>query len=260
MRNRSIFLTLVALLVSVFVGASAKQISQGSTKNQHLPTVQQVMTQYVDAIGGHDAIFRHKSMTVHGELKIPQQNTKLHWTAYYKGEKMLYEVTLPKGGIYQEGFDGTVAWQMQTGHPPKILEGDELKSRERDADMYYPGHELDYFRTMDVAEVTEFEGHTCYHLTGTNKWGKVNEHFYDRTTGLLIGYRFNSAWRGGSGDEIQVFSDYKSFDGWLMPTRTVNKSANGVQVQTTALISFDNVGDSVFALPDAIKSLVAGKK
>jgi hypothetical protein len=260
MRNCRGLLTLIAQLglVPVFVVAWPKHVSQ-IPQDRPLPTVQRVMEQYVEAIGGHDAIFRHQSMTVHGKFEIPRQNASLDRTAYYKKGKMLYEVRLPNGGTYQEGFDGTVAWRMQTGSP-SISEGDEWKSKERDADMYYPGRIMDYFSTMEVVGVTEFEGHTCYHLKGTNKWGKVNEHFYDTGSGLLMGYRFNSAWRGGSGEEIEVFSDYKSFDGWLMPTRSVNKSADGEQVQTTTSVSFDDVADSVFALPNAVQSLVATKK
>jgi hypothetical protein len=258
MTNRRLLRPLIAFSGSVLtIVAGGQQVNHESAKSRPLPSAQQVIAQYVDAIGGHDAIFRHKSMTVEGRFAIPKQNAILASTAYYHGVKMLYEITLPNGGKYQEGFDGTVAWQMQAGSPPSLSEGDEFQSKERDADMYYPGHELDYFKTMEVVEVTEFEGHNCYHLKGTNNWGKLNEHFYDTRTGLLVGYRFNSAWRGGSGDEIEVFSDYRSFDGWLMPTRSVNKSADGEQVQTTISVSFDNVADSVFALPDPVKSLIA---
>jgi hypothetical protein len=44
-----------------------------------------------------------------------------------------------------------------------------------------------------------------------------------------------------------------------MPTRDAHKSADGLQVQTTSTVTFDDVSDSVFALPDAIKALLAKK-
>ena len=72
-----------------------------------------------------------------------------------------------------------------------------------------------------------------------------------------MGYRFNSSWRGGSGDESEVFSDYKDFGGWLMPTRAAHKSSDGTQVETITSVSFDDVADSVFALPDSVKTLLA---
>ena len=230
---------------------------QDSPKAKPLPTVQQVVARYVTALGGRDAIFKHKSMTVRGKFVVSDK--ELDRVAYYKGGKMLYQITVPNGSHYQEGFDGKVAWQVSPTGVPEISEGDVVKSKERDADMYYPAHILDYFSSMEVVDVADFEGHTCYHLKGTNKWGKVNEHFYDTTTGLLVGYRFDASWRGGSGSESEVFSDYKSFDGWMMPTRAAHKSSDPTQVETTTSVSFDDVDDSVFSLPDAVKALLAKK-
>jgi len=56
-----------------------------------------------------------------------------------------------------------------------------------------------------------------------------------------------------------VFSDYRDFGGWLMPTRTAHKSADGMQTETTTSVSFDDVADSVFTLPDAITALLSKK-
>jgi len=64
---------------------------------------------------------------------------------------------------------------------------------------------------------------------------------------------------GHGWDESEVFSDYKDLGGWLMPTRAAHKSADGTQVETITSVSFDDVPDSVFTLPDAIKSLLARK-
>ncbi len=174
--------------------------TQDSTTAKPVPTAQQVMDHYVTALGGRDHILQHKSMTVHGKFELPEKGLSLDRTAYYKDGKMLYEITLPNSSRYQEGFDGTVAWQLHPQSGAAISEGKEVKSKQRDADMYYPTRVLDYFSSMDVVGVSDFEGHNCYHLKGTNKWGIVNEQFYDTSTGLLAGYEFNSAWRGGRRD------------------------------------------------------------
>jgi hypothetical protein len=233
--------------------------TQDSTTAKPVPTAQQVMDHHVTALGGRDHILKHKSMTVHGKFELREKGLSLDRTAYYKDGKMLYEITLPNSSRYQEGFDGTVGWQLHPQSGAAISEGKEVKSKQRDADMYYPTRVLDYFSSMDVVGVSDFEGHNCYHLKGTNKWGIVNEQFYDTSTGLLAGYKFNSAWRGGAGDEIEVFSDYKDFGGWLIPTRDAHKSADGTQVQTTTSVTFDDVSDSVFAMPDAVRALLAKK-
>jgi hypothetical protein len=248
----------VAKLIAFLALASAVLRSQDSPKTSPLPTVEEVMDHYVTALGGHDVIFKHKSMTIRGQFELSDKGPSLDRTVYYKDGRILYKIAMPVG-VYEEGYDGSVAWRLHPKSGPAILKGDEVKSKERDADMYYPARILQYFKSMDVVEVTDFEGHSCYHLKGTNKWGIVNEQFYDTTTGLLVGYKFNSSWRGGSGDETEVFSDYRDFGGWLMPTRTAHISADGMQMETTTSVSFDDVPDSVFTLPDAINALLSKK-
>ena len=44
-----------------------------------------------------------------------------------------------------------------------------------------------------------------------------------------------------------------------MPIRAAHKSADGEQVETIASVSFDDVADSVFTLPDEVKALLAKK-
>jgi len=234
-------------------------LGQNAPKPGPLPTVQQVMEHYVEAMGGRDAIFQHKSMTVRGKTEVSGGGPVLDSISYYKDGKMLYDVTLADGRHYLEGYDGAVAWRIHPKNGPAVFEGNVVKSKARDADMYYPARILDYFSSMEVVEVTDFEGHTCYHLKGTNKWGIVNEQFFDVTSGLLVGYRFNSKWRGGPGEEHEVFSDYKKFGGWLMPTDDTHKSTDGTQTDRILSVTFDDVADSVFVLPAPIKEVLARK-
>jgi len=260
MKIRGILPTFIAVakLTAFLVLTRAVLCSQDSPKTKPLPTVNEVMDHYVTALGGRDAIFKHKSMTIRGKFELSDKGPSLDRTVYYKDGRILYQIAMPLG-VYQEGYDGTVAWRLHPKSGPTILKGDEVKSKERDADMYYPARILRYFKSMEVVEMADFEGHTCYHLKGTNKWGIVNEQFYDITSGLLVGYRFNSSWRGGSGVESEVFSDYKGFGGWLIPTRAAHKSTDGTQTETITSVNFDDVADSVFMLPGAVKALLAKK-
>jgi hypothetical protein len=99
-------------IVSVLAVMMASLAGQNSAKTQPLPTVQQVMDRYVKALGGHDAIFKHKSMTIREKLNV--EAVSLDRVVYYKDGKMLEDLTLPDGGRYQSGYDGKVAWEMST--------------------------------------------------------------------------------------------------------------------------------------------------
>jgi len=246
-----------AVAVCALLFALPASRAQDSAPEKSLPTAQQVMERFVAAQGGHDAIFRHRSMTVHAKLMLQPQNLSFDQVSWFKDGKVLQESTYPDGSRDRTGFDGAVAWEIDPRNVPSIAKSDMIESIRRDADMHYFGHVLDYFKSIDVVEVTQFAGHTCYHLKGVNKWGIQNEHFYDTTSGLLVGYRFDSSWRGGPGEEHEVFSDYKNFDGWLMPTSDVQSNAKGSAATTTLSVSFDDLPDSMFASPEPIKALVA---
>jgi hypothetical protein len=246
--------------IAIVVLAIPELISaQQTTPAKALPTAQQVMERFVAAQGGRDAIFRHRSMTVRARLEIPAKNISYEEVTCFRDGKALQETTDADGGIDRTGFDGTVAWEIDAKNAPAIAQDNVIESVRRDADMHYFGHILDYFKSMDVVEVASFAGHTCFHLKGTNKWGIPNEQFYDTTSGLLVGYRFDSSWRGGPGEETEVFSDYRDFDGWRMPTSDVVSNPKSSTKTITTSVTFDDVPDSVFALPDPIKALIARK-
>jgi hypothetical protein len=156
------------------------------------------------------------------------------------------------------GYDGKVAWSIDTTGKVHVPQGDVIKTIARDADMYYHLHVMNYFRSMTVVDVQPFNGRPCYHLKGVNNWGKVNEQFYDTASGLLLGYAFNTAWRGGNGDATATFEDYTNYGGVLMAATTTSRDGNDVSVDRIASVTYDDVDDAVFALPEAVRKAVAG--
>src|SRR5580704_2475960 len=217
-----------------------------------LPTVQQVLDRYVTATGGREALLRHKSMTMHmkeGDVEL---------VLYQKGTRAAQKIVFPDGKTMRGGYDGKVAWSIDTAGKVHLPQGDVIKTIARDADMYYHLHVLNYFRSMTVVDVKLFNGHPCYHLKGVNNWGKVNEQFYDTASGLLLGYAFNTAWRGGNGDATATFEDYTNYGGVLMAATTTSRDGNDVSVDRIASVTYDDVDDAMFALPEAVRKAVAG--
>jgi hypothetical protein len=230
--------------------------SQAAAK---LPSTSEVLQRYVEAVGGKDALLRHKSMTVHGRYQVPAAKLDLETVIYTKDGKLLWTAILPNGKTASSGYDGQIAWDLDGSGTATVHRGDEAKSVARDADMYYHLHVMDYFKSFDVVGIQEFNGRPCYHLKGVNNWGRINEHFYDEQNGLLLGYAFNTAWRGGKGDATETFEDYKDFGGVLMPTKATSRDGDDLAITLTTSVTYDDVDDSVFALPEAVKKAAAAK-
>ena len=245
----------VAAVAGAAADSAASDAPASEAADLKLPAVEWVLERYVTATGGREALLRRKSMTIHGRNYEPATKREVSGVFYAKDGKFLQVVTLPAGKA-QSGYDGHTAWDLDSRGQVTIHQGDVVKSIARDADMYYHLHVMQYFRSMEVIDVQTVDGRPCYHLKGVTNWGKQNEQFYDRETGLLMGYAFNTAWRGGHGAATQVFEDYRDFGGVRIPTKNTTHDGDDVSVFTITSVTWDDVPDSVFELPAAVRDKV----
>jgi hypothetical protein len=223
------------------------------SKEAQLTTAAQVLDRYKQALGGAQAIQGVQSLTVRGEMEKTGMAGKATMVYRAKPFKTLLKLTRPDGTEVTTGFDGDVSWTIT----PKGAEVDKdtpLDAIRRGADLQYPLHQPDYFKTLELAGVTNFEGHRSYWLHGTTNWGKDNNQFYDVTTGLLVGYRFEDD--ASKATWIALFEDYKNFGGALMATRNTNRSGDQSQTFTYVSVSYEPIDDSLFELPPAVKALI----
>ena len=225
-----------------------------------LPSAKAVLDRYVETTG-EEALLRHKSMTVRGRYQDPSNKLDVETVLYTKdGTKLVLKATLPGGKEYATGYDGKTAWTVGADGKVDLPDGDEIKSAARDADMYYHLHVLKYFKSMEVADVQDFNGRPCYHLKGVNNWGKLNEQFYDKENGLLLGYKFDTAWRGGKGAASETFEDYRDFGGIKMAAKNTSRDGDDVSISLITAVTYDDVKDEVFVLPDTVKAKLREKK
>jgi hypothetical protein len=247
-----------AVLLACLFGASVACCQSPGTEK--LPKAADVLERYVQVTGGRDALLRHKSITIHGRYQVPAQNLDVETVSYSKDGKLVFQATLPDGKLYLTGYDGQIGWDLDPTGKATLHDGDEAQSAARDADMYYHLHVMKYFRSMEVVDIKEFNGRPCYHLKGENNWGKVNEHFYDKANGLLLGYAFNTAWRGGNGDATETFEDYKDFGGVLMAAKTTSRDGKDLSISLITSVTYDDVPNSAFDLPEPVRKAVTERK
>ena len=218
-----------------------------------LTTAAQVLDRYKQVLGGVEAIQKVQSITVQGKIERTGMAGKATFVYQAKPFKTLIKVKRPDGTEKISGFDGRVSWTM-TSKGAEIDKETPLGAIRRDADLQYPLHQPDYFRKLEFAGVTDFEGHNCYWLHGTTNWGKDNNQFYDIETGLLVGYRFEDD--ASKETWIVRFDDYKNFGGPLMATKNTSRSGDHSQTFTYESVSYEPLGDSIFDLPSAVRALV----
>jgi hypothetical protein len=201
-----------------------------------IDSVDAVLDRYKHALGGVSAIAKVQSITMRGEIDGAGMTAKSSFIYLAKPFKTLIKVTRTDGTEASAGFDGTVSWSVDP-RGASIDKDTAPEAVRRDADLQYALHQPAYFKKLEFAGVTDFEGHPCYWLHGTTNWGKDNNQFYNVQTGLLQGYRFQ-------------------LDNSLVATRVTSRSGDRWRTFTYTSVSYEPVADSVFELPQAVKALL----
>ena len=219
-----------------------------------LKSADAVLDRYKQALGGVAAIEKVQSETVRGEVEATGMATKATFVYQAKPFKFVLRVKRPDGVEITQGFDGKISWVV-TPKGASIDRDTAVEALRRDADLQYALHQPDYFQKLELAGITDFEGHRCYWLHGATRWGKDNNQYYDVETGLLVGYRFQAD-SSSPATATQLFQDYRSFGGPLVATTVTSRTRDRTQTFTYTSVSYEALADSVFELPEAVKALL----
>lgn len=221
-----------------------------------LPPAREVIANYVKAVGGEQAVVKHSSHHSRAIYELPSMGLKGDMDIYAaKPNRVFVKVTLPGLGEILSGYDGKTGWSINPATGPMIMEGRQLEQTRDDYDFYAVLHSPANFKTLETVERIEFEGQPCYKVRALRKSGQEDFEYFDAKTGLQTGSVLERESPTGTIRMTNVISDYKKFADLQLPTRLVQRMLGMEQVITLSAVEFDNVKDSVFELPVAIKNL-----
>jgi hypothetical protein len=221
-----------------------------------LPSAEQVFQRYRQAIGGAQALRRHRSRRVVGRFELAGQaiGGPLEILAAAP-DKVVLRMELGGLGRVERGFDGTIGWSLDPAVGPRLLQGRELEELRDSAEFYSELKEPSQFASAAVVERTTFEGKDCYVVRVARRSGIEVTEYYEASSGLLAGSRMNSTSAMGSVPTTTVVDAYAKFDGIMMPTKVRQRALGVESVLTMTSVEHDQVPADAFAPPAAIAAL-----
>ncbi len=242
---RRFFLTLVCALVPV-----------GAAAQEEVPSAEQVIARYVEAIGGADLIRSRTSMHMVGEFSMPAMGITGPMEVSVSGMKSLTVIDLEGVGRISVGFDGETAWEMNPFQGPRIKEGKELQQVLEDTGPESMLRDASLFTTRETVGKSEWAGEECWRVRLVWKSGRESFECYSIATGLLIGTETTAATSMGEVPTTITVQEYKDFDGIKFATKAT-QAAMGVEQQFTfTAVHFMDIDPKVFDLPPEIQALV----
>lgn len=223
-----------------------------------LPSVDDVIKKYVEAIGGADAWKSVKGWRAGGTFAMPAMG--LEATVVMMGDgsgNSRMTVEIPGVGAQVQGVNGDVVWENSMMSGPRILEGNEAAASKRQADMIWFLDWKKHYKSGACTAVEDAAGVSCYRVELVTIEGTPETHFYAVETGLERQVAMTVQHQMGEIPMTMTIEGYKDHDGLKFPA-TMKQSAVGME-QVITLTTFEKnpkFEQDAFALPAEVEALL----
>ncbi len=199
-----------------FYGAFGERIEISNDVMPDNLTAEDVINDYIEAIGGRAAWEGVKTMKQVREMSLMGQTATL--TMSQKAPNKFALVVGMQGMTVQEQrFDGVKGMSGQMGNNQVITEGPQLEAMKSQADIF-PHLNYSSTKTLELKGIEEINGKKAYKIMVTGADGKTSSEFYDIQNSYLI--RTVGSQDGPGGQVVTIITDmtdYKEVSGVLLP-------------------------------------------
>src|ERR1700723_2805121 len=218
-----------------------------------MPTGEQVLDRYVQAIGGRAAWMKLNSRVSKGTIEIPAMNN-LSGTVeiHEKAPNLMLAVINLGGAAFEQGFDGNVGWSDNPRDGLRELSGGELDDARREANFYHAVELKKNYTKMTVTGIEKVDDHDTYAVEATRAEGAPDRIYFDTQSGLMV----RSVNQRNTSDGVTEFTadvdNYTEVDGVKLPFTVRQTSASAAFIiQFTEVHHNLQLTDSQFAKPPA---------
>ena len=214
----------------------------------NLPTVTEILDKYVTTLGGAAAIEQITSRIEKGSIVSGGNSTPIEiLTASPAKQSFTRRLSI---GNATTIFEGTQAWFIMPGRPPRPLQGSDLDFARLDADLQFPLHLLETFPNLRREYPEKIAGGEAWLLIGEREGFPPVKFYFDQQSGLLIRQiRYADSALGELPTQID-YSDFRSSNGIQLPfRRTVSQPNSRETIQLTEIQQNIPIDDSHFHPP-----------
>jgi hypothetical protein len=241
--------------------ASACLLAACAASAADLPSGEGLLQKYIDRSGGAEAYAKAKNMAMSGTVQMPAQNISGTVEIYEEGEKSYTAMEFAGIGKIEEGYDGKHGWQNSVLQGPRLLEGDELVSAKRAAQLSLLTSWRDIYKSAETIGSEDINGKAAWKVTMTPKEGKPETFYFDKESGMLVRIAAVFSTALGEISTDSTMADFRQVEGILTPF-VMTEKAMGQNI----VLKFNSIGYNVtmpngrFDLPEAVQAIVAKKK
>ena len=152
-----------------------------------MPTVDQVLDKYVQALGGKAAIEKLTTVVIKGKVDVPSTGETGSMETYRKApNKEIEMINTPSNGPSQRGFDGTVGWNWDPDSGPSDMSPADLAAIKLESDFYRDIRLKELYPKISLKGKEKAGNREAYVVEAPREDGSSEEMYFDTESGLLI--------------------------------------------------------------------------
>jgi hypothetical protein len=250
------FAPLRSLALSLAVIAIAATGAPVVASAQTLPAADQLISRFVEAVGGREAVLRPRVSQTTGMFEMPAAGLKAEIIIVSQApDRMASKMTIPGLGEMRTGYDGNIGWSLDPMSGARIMQGTELDAIREQSMALASVRDASLFRSRETVERTEVGGKACYRVKLVWQSGRESFDCYGADDGLLVGTWSQTESPMGKVDVATRIEEYGEFGGLKIPVRTVQEMMGMQQIITIVSIDYENVDVSLLDPPAEIRAL-----
>ncbi len=230
--------------------------TNAATEKAALPSVDQVLDHYVQALGGQAALSNIKTRLIKTNAlsgKNPQNVTEIYQTSSGK----ILRVQASPGYTSWVGFDGTRAWAQDSQQSYwGILSNSQRNEIMRESEIYQGSRLRTSYTEVKVAGKEKVGDKDTYVISGISPEGAKEKFYFDAASGLLLRRHVDEPDIFGVLQVESDLDDYRDVDGVKIPYTIRWQSAGrswGMRTSSKIIDIQNNIliDDDKFAHPPA---------
>jgi tetratricopeptide (TPR) repeat protein len=199
-------------------GTSAARDGQTIQTSGQMPTVDDLLARYVEAVGGAKAINAITSRVIKGTVDIPGVSRGGSFETYTQApNKGMTVVDAYPVGRIKVGYNGRAGWSQTQQGVQLIKAAAELTSLQRDSDMYAPLRIKTNYAKVTLAGMSQIGYRDVYVLDLQPATGAVERLYLDAKTYLPA--RINTVRKlGATAEAVEMYlDDWQAVEGVKYP-------------------------------------------
>ena len=216
-----------------------------------LPAAKEIVDKYVKAIGGRDALLKHKSRYQTGTIELSPMGVKGTVESFSRSDnRSLTKVSLEGIGDILDGYDGTIAWTSNPVQGNRVKAGTELEQSKRQSTFGREANIDKIYSSLTVKSVEKVGDRDAYVVVASTTGLPDDVLYFDTETGLML--RSDSIVLAPEGQQATstFYEDYREVNG-IKSAFKVRAKTPAFEITTVVTeIKYDvTIEDSRFVQP-----------